>query len=149
MNARPDIPDNQPASSNLLYAKSLGHRCFRFERRMLSVANGRDNRRISPDLLGVSMLPYRVAIQPRLNGSQRETAKEYLMMNVVDGMTERLLDDAGIGPGMRVLVIGCGPGAVSFMMAQRVGEKGHVYGVMLELERAAECERGLSNVRFV
>jgi ubiquinone/menaquinone biosynthesis C-methylase UbiE len=100
------------------------------------------------------MLPYRVAIQPRLNGTRRETAKEYLMMNVVDGMTERLLDDAGIGPGMRVLVIGCGPGAVSFMMAQRVGEKGHVYGVdsdvqMLELARAAECERRLSNVSFV
>jgi ubiquinone/menaquinone biosynthesis C-methylase UbiE len=92
------------------------------------------------------MLPYRVAIQPRLNGTRRETAKEYLMMNVVDGMTERLLDDAGIGLGMRVLVIWCGPGAESFMMAQRMGEKGHVYGVdsdvqMLELARTAECEQ--------
>lgn len=39
------------------------------------------------------------------------------MINVVDGMTERLLDDAGIAAGMRVLDIGCGPGAVAFMLA--------------------------------
>jgi cyclopropane fatty-acyl-phospholipid synthase-like methyltransferase len=30
------------------------------------------------------------------------------MSNAVDEMTERMLDDAGIDPGMRVLDIGCG-----------------------------------------
>lgn len=43
------------------------------------------------------------------------------MLNQVDEMTGQLLDDAGIGPGMRVLDIGCGPGAVSLMIARRVG----------------------------
>jgi hypothetical protein len=32
------------------------------------------------------------------------------MSNNFDEMTERMLDDAGIQPGMRVLDIGCGPG---------------------------------------
>jgi SAM-dependent methyltransferase len=69
-------------------------------------------------------------------------------------MTERLLGDAGIGAGMRVLDIGCGPGAVSFMLAQRVGEAGWVYGVdrdalMLEMARGQMHERGVSNVTFV
>ena len=76
------------------------------------------------------------------------------MANIVDGMTERLLEDAGIGVGMRVLDIGCGPGAVSFMLAQKVGETGWVYGVdrdarMLEMARGQVGERGLSNITFM
>ncbi len=76
------------------------------------------------------------------------------MANIVDGMTERLLDDAGIAPGMRVLDIGCGPGVVSFMLARRVGEAGRVYGVdrdarMLAVAQARASELGLSNITFV
>lgn len=76
------------------------------------------------------------------------------MLNHVDEMTERMLDDAGIGPGMRVLDIGCGPGAVSLMIARRVGSAGHVFGVdqnpqMLELARRAAREAGLSNLTFI
>jgi hypothetical protein len=36
-------------------------------------------------------------------------------------MTERMLADAGIGTGMRVLDVGCGRGDVSFMVARLVG----------------------------
>jgi cyclopropane fatty-acyl-phospholipid synthase-like methyltransferase len=41
--------------------------------------------------------------------------------NHVDEMTEQMLYGAGIGAGMRVLDIGCGPGAVwaSFKSASR------------------------------
>ena len=51
------------------------------------------------------------------------------MPNSVDEMTERMLDDAGIEPGMRVLDIGCGMGAVSLMLSRRVGNQGHVFAV--------------------
>ncbi|WP_198683680.1 class I SAM-dependent methyltransferase [Peristeroidobacter agariperforans] len=76
------------------------------------------------------------------------------MLNHVDEMTERMLDDAAIGPGMRVLDIGCGPGAVSLMIARRVGSAGHVFGVdqnpqMLELARRAARDAGLSNLTFI
>lgn len=76
------------------------------------------------------------------------------MSNQVDEMTERLLDEAGIGPGMRVLDIGCGPGAVSLMMARRVGGTGQVFAVdqnpqMLELARRAAREAGQSNLTFI
>jgi SAM-dependent methyltransferase len=76
------------------------------------------------------------------------------MSNPVDEMTERMLDDAGIRPGMRVLDIGCGPGWVSFMLAQRVGEDGHVFGVdrdlrMLELARQKARDTGVTNVTFL
>jgi SAM-dependent methyltransferase len=48
--------------------------------------------------------------------------------------TERLLREAGIGPGMRVLDAGCGTGDVAFLAAGLVGPGGAVVGV----DRAAE-----------
>lgn len=76
------------------------------------------------------------------------------MSNSVDQMSERMLDDAGIGAGMRVLDIGCGPGMLSFMLSRRVGSAGHVFGVdrdpqMLELGRRNARDAGISNVTFV
>jgi SAM-dependent methyltransferase len=76
------------------------------------------------------------------------------MQNRVDEMTEQMLDDAGIVPAMRVLDIGCGPGAVSFMLARRVGRDGHVFGVdqsrqMLALARAKASDAGVANVTFI
>ncbi len=75
-------------------------------------------------------------------------------MNTVDEMTERLLDDAGIGAGMSVLDIGCGPGAVSFMLSRRVGPSGRVFAVdsnpqMLEAAQANARRAGVSNVTFI
>jgi len=65
-----------------------------------------------------------------------------------------MLADAGIGPGMRVLDIGCGPGAVSLMLARRVGASGHVFGVdqnpaMLHLARDRTRAMGISNCTFI
>jgi len=51
------------------------------------------------------------------------------MANVVDRMTERLLADAGLASGMRVLDIGCGTGVMSVMAARLVGQAGQVVGI--------------------
>jgi len=53
-----------------------------------------------------------------------------------------------------VLDIGCGPGAVSFMIARRVGVAGHVFAVdrdprMLELAREKAMQAGVSNITFL
>lgn len=40
--------------------------------------------------------------------------------------TERLLQDAGIVSGMKVLDIGCWVGEVSFLVAKLVGELGQI-----------------------
>ncbi|MCY3553375.1 MAG: methyltransferase domain-containing protein [Candidatus Poribacteria bacterium] len=76
------------------------------------------------------------------------------MPNSVDEMTERMLDDAGIEPGMRVLDIGCGMGAVSLMLSRRVGNQGHVFAVdrnphVIELAREKARETGISNLTFL
>jgi SAM-dependent methyltransferase len=68
-------------------------------------------------------------------------------------MTERLLVDAGIAPGMRVLDVGCGRGDVSLLIARLIGEQGEVLGVdrdprALSVARERVRELGLANVAF-
>ena len=43
--------------------------------------------------------------------------------------TTRLLIDAGIGEGMRILDVGCGSGDVSFLLCDLVGRDGEIIGV--------------------
>jgi ubiquinone/menaquinone biosynthesis C-methylase UbiE len=44
-------------------------------------------------------------------------------------VTARVLDQVGIGAGMRCLDVGCGPGEVMRLMAERVGASGRVTGL--------------------
>ena len=67
---------------------------------------------------------------------------------------ERVLDEAGLGSGMRVLDVGCGCGATSLAAAQRVGPDGEVVGVdistvMLARARERALETGLEQVTFL
>jgi ubiquinone/menaquinone biosynthesis C-methylase UbiE len=67
--------------------------------------------------------------------------------------SEHLLTLAGIGPGMRVLDIGCGAGDVTMIAARLVGPTGSVIGVdmnadVLDLARARTDEAGLTNVTY-
>src|SRR5215475_8081510 len=68
--------------------------------------------------------------------------------------TERMLRAAGVGPGMRVLDVGCGMGDVSFLVAEIVGPSGSVVGIDLDAHALAVAEQRrtamtLANVSFV
>ncbi|MDX2203373.1 MAG: methyltransferase domain-containing protein [Hyphomicrobiaceae bacterium] len=65
----------------------------------------------------------------------------------VAGITERLLRDAGIAPGMRVLDIGCGRGDVSLLAASLVGATGHVLGVDRDAEAIAVARSRAGDLR--
>lgn len=76
------------------------------------------------------------------------------MANPTDEVTRRLLVDAGVRNGMRVLDIGCGHGDVTFLAAALVGETGRVVGIdreeaPLATGRTRARELGLANVEFV
>lgn len=67
--------------------------------------------------------------------------------------TERLLQDAGIKPGMKVLDIGCGTGEVTFLIAELVGGSGEVLGIDSNGEAIAKArerveEKFSANVYF-
>jgi ubiquinone/menaquinone biosynthesis C-methylase UbiE len=71
-----------------------------------------------------------------------------------DPLTRRLLDAAGLAPGMRVLDLGAGVGDTSILAAQIVGPAGSVVGVdvspaPLVAARRRAASLGLHNVEFV
>jgi ubiquinone/menaquinone biosynthesis C-methylase UbiE len=68
--------------------------------------------------------------------------------------TQRMLADVGITTGMRVLELGCGPGDVTMLLAEIVGQGGEVVGVdrdpaALAAARGRVADRGLTPVRLV
>ncbi|MCA9650839.1 MAG: methyltransferase domain-containing protein [Myxococcales bacterium] len=68
-------------------------------------------------------------------------------------MFQRLLADAGVEPGMRVLDVGCGGGDVSLLVARRVGASGTVVGIdrsarAIAMARRRVTELGQPNLRF-
>lgn len=68
-------------------------------------------------------------------------------------LTERVFTRAGLGPGARVLDVGCGTGDVSFLAARMVGPTGSVLGIDMSVEavetaRARAAAAGLTTVAF-
>ena len=68
--------------------------------------------------------------------------------------TRWLFQQAGLKPGMKVLDVGSGIGAVAMIAAEFVGPAGHVVGVdsnagVLNVARARALEAGLTNLSFV
>lgn len=59
-------------------------------------------------------------------------------------MTERMLDRAGVGPGSRVLDIGCGAGEQTVMAASRVGPSGHVLATDIAAPMLAATDRAVA-----
>ncbi len=94
-----------------------------------------------------SDLPY------ALGHSERELERLATQARVTDPITRGFFRDGGIGPGMRVLDVGCGAGDTTFLIAALVGDTGEVVGVdrvptAFATARARADERSLRNVSF-
>jgi SAM-dependent methyltransferase len=90
------------------------------------------------------VLGYRHAEQERLQQQALQLAAE----------SERLFDQIGIGPGARIVEIGCGPRGCLDLLANRAGPTGQVIGLersedAVVLARAFVAEKGLSHVEVV
>ena len=86
--------------------------------------------------------------------SQEETERLIQRSRLYEDITGRLLRDAGLFTGMKVLDIGSGAGDVAFAAAELVGSEGAVLGVdmnpeILETARTRAQAAGLTNVQFV
>jgi SAM-dependent methyltransferase len=85
--------------------------------------------------------------------SEHEARRLRIQAQLLNPSTQRMLVDAGIGPGMRVLDVGSGTGDVALLIAELVGAQGEVVGVdinptMVETARRRAREAGLANVSF-
>jgi SAM-dependent methyltransferase len=92
---------------------------------------------------------------PYLMGrSTREIDRLVFVAKVLNPVTRRLLDNAGLAPGMRVLDVGTGAGDVALLAAEMVGPTGRIVGLDAnpEILRTAfdrAQATGLDNVSFV
>jgi SAM-dependent methyltransferase len=95
----------------------------------------------------------RAATSPYLMGrSATETERLIYQADFQAPFTRRLLEEAGIGPGMRVLDVGSGAGDVALLAAEMVGPRGAVVGIdhnpaVLATARARAA--GYPNVAFI
>src|SRR5262249_28520104 len=72
-----------------------------------------------------------------LGHSEAEIRRLTTQAAILRPITERLLRSAGIGPGMRVLDVGCGAGDVALLAAELVGPTGVVVGIDRNREAVA------------
>ena len=98
-------------------------------------------------------MPERAAVEYILGHSPDELRRLMLQADVLRPITERLLKEAGLKPGMRVLDLGCGAGDVAMLAADLVGPKGRVVGIdrsaeALDLARNRARGAGYANVKF-
>ncbi|MEY4551503.1 MAG: hypothetical protein RL685_7698 [Pseudomonadota bacterium] len=122
-----------------------------FERQRARVAHWleRDIDRLQPELE-----IWDAACREFLAGSSARGIELHSMADLTTPMLQRLLTDAGVGPGQRILDVGCGPGTVSLLLAELVGATGKVVGVDRDLGALATARQraragGFSNVRFL
>jgi ubiquinone/menaquinone biosynthesis C-methylase UbiE len=85
--------------------------------------------------------------------SDREIRRLNHQAGIVNPITKRILLAAGIGPGMRVLDVGCGAGDVTFLISEIVGREGQVVGIdradaALAAAQARATNHPLQNVSF-
>jgi SAM-dependent methyltransferase len=88
-----------------------------------------------------------------LGRTDAEYERLALQSKIINPITARLLDAAGVGPGMRVLDIGTGVGDVAFLAAERVGPQGEVVGIdcdpkVLCIARRQAAEGYYANMTF-
>ncbi len=89
-----------------------------------------------------------------LGHAPKEIQRLLLQGQLLNGFTRRVLADAGITAGMKVLDVGCGPGDVSLLAAELVGETGSVLGVdanadVLRVADSRAQAAGLTYVSFL
>lgn len=86
--------------------------------------------------------------------SEDEVQRYRVMAEIAVATERRLWEAAGITTGAAVADVGCGPGAVSALLAEAVGSEGRVWAVdadqqALTLAAALAAHAGLSNVETV
>src|SRR5579871_1245816 len=83
-----------------------------------------------------------------------EIERLQLQAAVIGPVTRRLIDQSGIRAGMQVLDIGCGPGDVSMLLADAVGETGRVVAFdraprAIAVARARAQAAGYRHIEFI
>src|SRR5207302_1677730 len=88
-----------------------------------------------------------------LPNSTAEDERLLAQGKIIDPLTRRVLVEAGLTPGMRVLDLGSGAGSVALLAAELVGPEGAVVGIERDSGAAERAQRraraaGVDNTEF-
>jgi len=86
-----------------------------------------------------------------LGHSEEELDRLKTQARLIDPITRRLFQEAGVEPGMRVLDVACGAGDTSVLLVEMVGERGEVIGAdraPAAIEAARSKGKNLGNLQF-
>jgi SAM-dependent methyltransferase len=89
-----------------------------------------------------------------LGHADLEIERLQFQADIIAGVSRRLIRECGIGPGMRVLDIGCGVGDMSILLAEAVGDTGSVVAfdresAAIEVARGRALAAGHRQIRFL
>jgi SAM-dependent methyltransferase len=89
-----------------------------------------------------------------LGHADPEIERLQFQADIIAGVSRRLIRECGIGPGMRVLDIGCGAGHMSMLLAEAVGDTGSVVAFdrearAVDAARAKALAAGHRQIEFV
>jgi SAM-dependent methyltransferase len=74
-------------------------------------------------------------------GGQRWTDRQEAQDIMLAPVSDILIDRTGVGAGERIVDVGCGCGATSVALAQRVGAAGHVLGIDISAPMLARARQ--------
>ncbi|MDP8886881.1 MAG: class I SAM-dependent methyltransferase, partial [Thermoproteota archaeon] len=87
-----------------------------------------------------------------LGNQDSEISRLQIQAAFFEPLTKQTLLNAGLKKGMSCIDIGCGSGSVTRLMADLVGEDGHVVGVDIDNRYLEYCNHSISsrqNIEFV
>jgi SAM-dependent methyltransferase len=89
-----------------------------------------------------------------LGHADLEIQRLQFQADIIAGVSRRLIRECGIGPGMRVLDIGCGVGDMSMLLAIAVGDTGSVVAfdreaAAIEVARTRALAAGHRQIEFL
>jgi 2-polyprenyl-3-methyl-5-hydroxy-6-metoxy-1,4-benzoquinol methylase len=97
----------------------------------VKVAGPFDKKGITTRLVSYLLRGFKVSTKEYVLGSSPNELERLILQDrmILRPITERLLRQAGLTQGMRVLDLGCGTGGVSLLAAEMVGTSGAVVGI--------------------
>jgi ubiquinone/menaquinone biosynthesis C-methylase UbiE len=89
-----------------------------------------------------------------LHSSENERRRLKMQAEALLPLTNRMLAGAGIGPGSRVLELGCGSGDVTLLLADLIGPSGQITAIdrdpqQVQVATTRAASAGFGNVKFV
>lgn len=89
-----------------------------------------------------------MSVRLEISGTPAEIYEHHMVPTIFARWTPELVDAAGVRQGERVLDVACGTGVVTRLVADRVGQAGHVVGLDINPSMLAAARAAAANAKI-